>query len=607
MPISVNPGSTPQDVQLPALAAGTSATPSAYDATAPAAAQAPNAANAASTSSPAAKPITFTFTSPSGTKYTVNGPAGSTTQQAWGVLQQHLANLRQIDQQAAQSVVNQMPAAQRFVVGAGEALTNLGRGATELAEKWGNKLGLVSSKTLAAEQQQLQQDATIDKPLMSTTSGMLGGLAADTAVGGLAPEGMLGAVGAGAALGGFQPTTGSGSQLDNAVMGGALGGAGEVAGRALGRLMQPVRNVLSDSAASDVQVLKDAGVPLNAAQSTGSRVAQDIANAAGPTRMLGKSGFQIGQQKAFTRAVLNTIGVADADLKGATPGVMNAAARRIGGVLDDIADRNPIKVDAPLLDTLAQIHTAADQEMVPTEAGPIKAQIDNVISRAAANDGKLTGAQFQEIRSSLGRLAANTTNGSLQHAADGIRVALGDALERQVAPEDAAALSNARNQWRRLRQIEGAVGPDNQVAPGALWNRIDSLRNSNQTVFGRGDQVLVQLAQAGKNILGNAATKGGLVKDFIGYEAGRTLGDHYGDHPVMGGLAGLAAAEGLTPLAARTVVESAAGRAWLERIANSRALAATATGIRTASPALGAGLAGSILAPSGAPIGPGAQ
>lgn len=514
------------------------------------------------------------------------------------MLQQHLAQLQQTDRQAAQSVVDQMPAAQRFVVGAGQALTDVGRGAKELAMKWGNKLGLVSNQSLAAEQDQLQQDATIDAPLMHTTAATLGGLTADTAVGGLAPEGLLGGVGAGAALGGLQPTTGNGSQLDNALMGGALGGAGDLAGRALGKLAQPIRNVLSDSGASDVQVLRNAGVPLDAAQLTGSRVAQDIKNAAGPTRLVGPSGFQLGQQKAFTRAVLNTIGVADSDLKGAAPEVMNTAARRIGAVLNHIADRNPIKVDAPLLDTLAQIHTAADQEMVPTEAGPIKAQIDNVISRAAANDGKLTGRQFQEIRSSLGRLMTNTTNGSIQHAAGGITTALGDALERQVAPEDAAELSNARAQWRRLRQIQGAIGPDNQVAPNALWNRIDTLRNSNQTVFGRGDQTLVRLAEAGKNILGKAVSNRGILKDLIGLSAGGYLGNEHGGHGTLGALAGVAAMEGLSPMAARAVVESSAGRAWLERVANSRMLAATVVpGLGRAGQAIGAGLGGVAASP----------
>ena len=474
--------------------------------------------------------------------------------------------------------------------GVGVSIDNTLRGAKQLAMQAGHKVGLVSDQSLAANQAQVDAARREAAPYLATTGGKVGNLAGDVAQAALLPgEGALGAIGGGAALGGLQPTGGDDSglakHLENAALGGLAGAAGDVGGRVVGRVIQPIRNVLDSARLQALQTLRQAGVPLDLAQATGSRVAdwlKGVAGSVSPT-------FSRTQQDAYNGAVLRTFGETATK---ASADVMQRAENRIGAVFDDIAARNPVALDQPLLTTLADLHKATEMTLSGAEAAPVKAQIDNIINKASAN-GSIDGSAYQAIRSSLDRLSKNPSQSMADFARD-IRSGLDDALERQASPQDLASLQTARQQYRAMKQTQqGIVRGTDDVDPSALARAIDTNRNAGQSVYGRGDQRLVQLANAGEMVLGRGSSKllaAGTVAGAAGLD---TLYHYATGKPVspaeMAGIAGMA---GFGPSAARAIVESQAGRAWLQRWAGSQIASKAAAAAGQAGRRIGAGAGG---------------
>jgi hypothetical protein len=69
------------------------------------------------------------------------------------------------------------------------------------------------------------------------------------------------------------------------------------------------------------------------------------------------------------------------------------------------------------------------------------------------------------------------------------------------------------------------------VSPAALYNRIDTAKNAGQSVYGRGDQTLLNLAQAGKRVLSDTKTPNS--------GTARRLGGLFGESGVGSVLGGL--------------------------------------------------------------------
>jgi hypothetical protein len=531
------------------------------------------------------KPAVFDFTSPDGKKFTVTGPPGATSGQAFQILQQQLANGSaptagtqavglsngRMSIQPVGDPLSGMSGSDKFDAGVGKALYDSWQGVKQLAMKVGNQMRLTSDQSVAQNQAAIDARRETDAPLMATTAGKAGVLAGDVAQAAVAPEGLAGAVAGGAVLGGIQPTSGDESHLTNAALGAAGGVAGDLGGRVLGRVVQPIRNTLDQTRQAAVDLLRNAGVPLDLAQATGSKVALTLKNAGADSPLLGASKFPGVQQQAFNNAVLKTIGSGGTK---ATPQILAAADNRIGAVFDNIAARNPVTVDQLLLNDMAGFHAGAGLELSAADAAPIRAQLDNIIDIAARNNGQLSGSAYQNIRSSLNRMSMGG-NQQVGYFARDIRSSLDDALQRQASPQDLNALTTARQQYRALQQIAKGTDAADDVIPNALYNAVDTVRNAHQSVYGRGDQSLVQLAQAGKLVLGGKTPNSGTLQRTLGYAATAAGADAIfrvarGQVIDKDELATAAIAGGFAPLAARNLVESQGGKAWLQRWASSK-------------------------------------
>lgn len=488
---------------------------------------------------------TYTIKAPDGNTYSVEGPdnasqeqvqqevarqhpealgssqTGDKTTSAAGVQGTQLSNgsvsqatpADQLDPTSGMSTTDKM------VAGMGQAYSNLGTGVKQRFQQ-------MTGQDAAYKQSQAEvdQQRVLDKQLEATNAGKAGNLLGQLTMMASMPGGGLAAAAAAGAVSGATAATGAGeSAAQNAAFGGMLGavgsGIGKLLGKVVGGIVQlPGKSELSAAAEEGIEVLRANGVPMNAAQQGGGKAATTLTNIAGDSPWTGST-LAIEQKKAFTSAVMSQLGITSETADKVT---MAQAKLGIGNKFDTMAAKYPIPMQGALLDKLATIETAASSELDAGQMSIIQKQIDNLVNKAA-DTGTLSGKAFQNARSSLSRLQAeqNVTG----HWAGEVHDALTEALGTQATKEDQTTITQMRTQWKALRQVQDAIGKDDLIAPAALYGVLDRVGNRNQMVYGAGDQSLVQLAQAGANILGNHTANSGTTQRAIGMlSMGASLG-----------------------------------------------------------------------------------
>lgn len=473
----------------------------------------------------------------------------------------------------------------QFMAGAGKSVADVGRGLRQLSTEIGSAVGLGSvlpasfSDEEIARQRAAQTEVNArDAALMQSGAGVAGNVSGTLATT-LLPAGMVGSVGrgtvagnaarafvnpqtyraaaaAGATQGALQPIATGESRALNTAVGAGAGIAGQAVARGVSRFAEPVKNALTPQASRAVQTLEREGVPLDLAQRTGSNFAARMKNMLqdNPTTAGQIEAFKETQQRAYNSAVLRTIGESG---ESATPDVLARANARIGQVFDDIANRNTIRYDKVLEMKLAAIERAARNELDDAQFGVVRRQLDTLLDKATMNVDQIDGKAYQNFKTGLDRISQGQDQ-SKGYFARQIREALDDALERSASPEDVAALRMARTMYRRLKQIEGAVATDESghISASKLANSIATKKNAAQAKLGRGDQTLVRLAKAGKQVLpeptANSGTPARLLAQFALPGALGVAGGLASDDPMTG--VKLATATYVLPkLAARTI------------------------------------------------------
>jgi hypothetical protein len=419
-----------------------------------------------------------------------------------------------------------MSTSDKFVAGAGKSLVDTGRGIYQLGASLGHSMGMVSDDKMAQIQQDADESKKLDAPLMNTGAGVAGDIGGSIAQMAAAPELLpaklagipaLSSAVSGAAYSGAQPTATGESRAANAGWGAAGGAAGSVAGKALGFVAQPLRNALNTAGQSAVDTLTKAGIPLDLAQQTGNRIALTMKNIIADNPIIGPSAFPEEQGRSFNRAVLSKMGITDPAVTTADDTTMQGGRSAITGVMNDVAARTPIKYDDELESRLAQIGKDAPAQLSPDAMGPIQHNLNTIVQAAAANDGNIPGAVYQKLRSNLGALSKSP---QLAPVVGDIQESLDDAFQRSASPEDQQALTTARQRYRIMKQIEGAIDPSTgDISPGKLLSQINTKANRNQSLYGQGDQSLVDLAKAGKNVLAPTNPNSGTARRLAGMAA----------------------------------------------------------------------------------------
>ena len=402
-----------------------------------------------------------------------------------------------------------MSGTDKFFAGVGKGMVDTGRGVYQLGASIGHAAGLVSDDKMASIQGDVDAAHERDQALMSTGAGKVGDIVG-TAVPALAVPmggGIAAGIAGGAAMGAAQPVATGESRLQNAGMGALFGGAGAGVGKAfkvLGGFGVPMGRQAA------VDTLTSEGVPLSVAQKTGAKGAQTVERASGMISDA-QNDFIAQQAPAFNKAVLRRVGVTDPNVTAATPDVLSAAKGKITDVMDDVG-KNGVAVDDEMLNGLGAVEQNAKLQLPESDMGPLKAHINDILGNASANNGNLDGTFYQKVRSSLGGLSSDPRYAPFAHDMQDV---IDDALTRS-SPDDAARLGVARQQYRALKQIEPAVDSQGNVSVPKLMTSLMNKSNRNQSLYGQGDQSLVTLAKAARQIIPDTLGNSGTAERMIG-------------------------------------------------------------------------------------------
>jgi hypothetical protein len=256
---------------------------------------------------------------------------------------------------------------------------------------------------------------------------------------------------------------------------GVAAGYGAISGKLSGGEINPEVQRLAQLARNKygIQLTGDQISPSPFVQNLGSQLRQVPGSGMAPA--------QAALQSQFTKAVGKTIGE---DVDQITPAVMERAATRIGGVMDDVAAQTPAIPADGLVNGLAHVQHDASY-LTNEQQQVINKHINNVLDSIGPNDA-ITGQQYQSLtkfNSPLGK-ALRSSDSDVRNAAIDIRGHLDDALAQSLPPSSPLAqqLKDARLQYKNLKTIEPLVtkGEPGEISPIALQGQV------NRSFKGRG-------------------------------------------------------------------------------------------------------------------------
>lgn len=398
--------------------------------------------------------------------------------------------------------VEQSSGMQDFGVGFANSVRETGYGLRDAARVLG--AGIIASPGMASLDQQQRQATDARRaahPMPQSGAGFAGQVAggvAATVPMMLLPGGqsVAGAALAGGLYGATQPVGTEDSRTKNAAVGAALGGGTSIGMKVAGKVVQPVKNVLSKAEQEAVDFLKSQGIDLSVAQQTGSKAMQSVERflADNPITGPAMAAFRDKQGRQFTSAAARTIGE-NSDNVG--PEVLSRARTRITGTMDEIASKYAPDI-ATIEPELAQMEASAAR--LGNYGQPIVNFVNDI--RTAAQNGTLSGDTVRRFRTELGRLKRDQYVGGLANDLDEV---LADGMQTAMqGTEDFARYLAARVQYRNLKSIESAATNDARatVSAGTLASRQAGSKFTRDSFkYGTGDQELANLARSGNSVI----------------------------------------------------------------------------------------------------------
>lgn len=242
----------------------------------------------------------------------------------------------------------------------------------------------------------------------------------------------------------------------SAVIGGGMGAAGQAIGSGVNRLI--------GAASPDVQTaMTKYGIPLRAGQTSDNAFVRKLDQMVGQLPFSGRAAENEAQRGAVNRAVSQTFGE---DVSKITPPVMQAAKDRIGGVMNEVENANPVKIGDTAVARLADIETSAHSALEDSEFKIVKRQLDNIMSKVGSGD-QISGTTYGDIIGHGSPLdaALNSKNSNIANYAGQIKSTLQDSLHESLSPADAAKYAEARLQYKNMMTIAPLV---NKGAPGDI-------------------------------------------------------------------------------------------------------------------------------------------
>jgi hypothetical protein len=406
----------------------------------------------------------------------------------------------------------EMGGLEAFGRGALQSVKDIGYGLQQVGAEAGSAVGLVEPSTVQRLRQEEERRRAENAPFMESGAGRAGYIAGSIGsllVPGAALARVPGMVGTGARaltapqtfraaatggglLGATQPLSEEESRATTAAIGALGGTVGQAVGRGISRIAQPVTSTATPQVERAVQRLEQAGIPADIAERTGSenlRAVRRFLTDNPISASVMKKGAE-KTQSAFNTAALRLIGEQG---DAALPEVLARADDRIGAVMDGIAKNNRIKVDDRMVSELAALEEAASMTLEPAQLAPLRNQLNNILSKVDDQD-RISGEAYQRIRTIAADMGRNP---ALAGVSQQLRETIDSALERSAGPDAAAAIKQARKQYRNLKLLEPAVAANatGNISPAALASSTGTARQRGAALYGRGDADMARLAR----------------------------------------------------------------------------------------------------------------
>lgn len=243
---------------------------------------------------------------------------------------------------------------------------------------------------------------------------------------------------------------------DDVGSGAAIGAATPVVIKAVGKAGSAIADLVRPNAAANSLAQKAVdtyGIPLAPADVTDSRAVKSLRSFLGDLPMIGRPAQALKDQqtKAFNKAVGSTFGASDESL---TPQVMDAAKKRLGGEFDRIWNNNTLQVDGQMFQKLHELDTLA-AKLPRNEGQSLQAELQDLFGKMQqdqAGNVSIPGDVANKFQSYIRRRAESSAG--LRNELGDLRQTIIGAFNRSVRPEDAAALTVNRAQYKALKTVE---------------------------------------------------------------------------------------------------------------------------------------------------------
>jgi hypothetical protein len=376
-----------------------------------------------------------------------------------------------------------------------------------------------------SSQDEIDERAALDKPLMDTGAGMAGNIGGQiaqmvipaggvTALSAKLASRIAPAAGAAGSLvtaaapylsaagqaGGFaalQPVETGDTRLGNAASAAALGAVGQGVSAGASRLAKGA----SDTIAPNIRALYEKaiaqGIPIRADQLGDSKFLKTLASTLQKIPGTGAQRTADLQQQAFNRAVSREMGE---DVPAITSDVYGAAKRRIGQQFQDLTSRNNLNVTDDLVNQLAAITDEANRFASPDVARAVSNMADDFLRRVDPQN-QVAGPAYQSMDSFAGKLMKG--GGEKAHYLGQIRDALRTGMDDSISAVDQEAWGAARGQYRALKTVRDLVAkdPSGNISPALLAGRVGATNSGKEALASGTGGNLGDLAQIGRQFV----------------------------------------------------------------------------------------------------------
>ena len=323
----------------------------------------------------------------------------------------------------------------------------------------------------------------------------------------------------GAGMGALQPVTAGEfwvEKMKQAGLGAAAGGAG-------GAISQGISRILSPQTGAAQRMLMAEGVELTPGQVAGG-LSKRFEDAATSVPIMGGKVAQAQQRavESFNRAAINRgLGEIGEKLPDGMVGreAIEYAGKKIGDAYDPLLARMTLRADQQFIADSTALAQNAQAALAPDRAQQLANILQTKLGRHMSGQGTMTGQKFKLADSELGRLARQFSS-----SADADQRMLGETIrDMQSVMRDALARSNPRlapelrkidkafaTNLRVERAASSVAATDGVFTPAQLQNAVKALDSSGRKrQFARGNALLQDLADAGKEVLPSAVGNSG--------------------------------------------------------------------------------------------------